>query len=293
MPSGARVFVASVVQAHRFFQIHFLTFRLFSFCLIEEKKWGFSLCKTLLFPICLQHVLPTSGQKWRTDLSTHASIAGQNNPEADPKTTKNRWLLLFFSFFLSQIYHSVMIFQLLSLFNLQLLLSRFKTEHSSGAGSLHLSEKRAAAGGRIDRKRRRGGERERDPLISCFHSLFYNVLQLWLQMKTEFIYIPFSFLFFFLLSPLLPSFAGDYLLVRLLGGGMITAELEERHRQGWKGGGVDGMSGSRKWTTKRKCCWREAMRREISICRQRSYTSKHNMNTILVTWFKKQTELMK
>lgn len=99
MPSGARVFVASVVQAHRFFQIHFLTFRLFSFCLIEEKKWGFSLCKTLLFPICLQHVLPTSGQKWRTDLSTHASIAGQNNPEADPKTTKNRWLFLFFFLF--------------------------------------------------------------------------------------------------------------------------------------------------------------------------------------------------
>lgn len=29
----------------------------------------------------------------------------------------------------------------------------------------------------------------REPLISCFHSLFYNALQLWLQIKTEFIYL--------------------------------------------------------------------------------------------------------
>lgn len=97
MPSGAQVFVARVVQAHQFFQIHFLTLSLFSFCSIEEKNES-DVCikgqevesKSLLFPICLQHVLPTSAQKWRTDLSTHASTAGHNKPEADPKTTKIR-----------------------------------------------------------------------------------------------------------------------------------------------------------------------------------------------------------
>lgn len=39
----------------------------------------------------------------------------------------------------------------------------------------------------------------REPLISFFHSLFYNTLQLWLQIKTEF------FIFFFPPPSFLPS----------------------------------------------------------------------------------------
>lgn len=100
MPSGAQVFVASVVQAHQFFQIHFLAFRLFSFCLIAEKNEAFDFfCVWYLYKragvnhFCSPFVLPTSAQKRRTNLSIHASTAGQKKPEADPKTRPTLFFL--------------------------------------------------------------------------------------------------------------------------------------------------------------------------------------------------------
>ena len=73
-------------------------------------------------------------------------------------------------------------------------------------GLFTLQKAPAVAGG-IDRKWRKEGKKEKKGrervwgvlLISPLHSLFYNELQLWLQIKTE--------LFFFFLS----FFSGDYL----------------------------------------------------------------------------------
>lgn len=78
----------------------------------------------------------------------------------------------------------------------------------------------------------------REPLISCFHSLFYNALQLWLQIKTAFIY---------LLSPHPARFPPSLLIICSQtpgwrydhngAGGETQAGMETRGGGGWDGQG--------------------------------------------------------
>lgn len=106
----------------------------------------------------------------------------------------------------------------------------------------------------------------REPLISCFHSLFSNALQLWLQIKTEFICLLFFPPLCFLPFPVIicsrtPGWRYDHSGA----GGETQAGMETRG-----GGGGVGRAGKRqqreddvkniKWQQKmeekRKCCWR-------------------------------------
>lgn len=72
----------------------------------------------------------------------------------------------------------------------------------------------------------------REPLISCFHSLFYNALQLWLQIKTEFIYLLFSLCFLpslVIICSQTPGWRYDHNGA----GGETQAGMETRRGGGW------------------------------------------------------------
>lgn len=102
----------------------------------------------------------------------------------------------------------------------------------------------------------------REPLISCFHSLFYNALQLWLQIKTEFIYPPHTPLPRFLPSLVIicsqtPGWRYDH-----SGAGEETqAGMETRGGEGGEGLGWAGKRQQREDNVK-NIKWQQKMEKE-------------------------------
>lgn len=109
-------------------------------------------------------------------------------------------------------------------------------------------QKAPAVGDSIDRKWRKRGKKEekervRGVLISPLHSLFYNELQLWLQIKTELFFFFFSLSAGVIICSQVPGWRYDHNRAeeeRTQPGGKEEEEGVDRKRRTGRGGGGEG-----------------------------------------------------